>query len=320
MKPSKTATLARLHEVVRNSASGARSLRFRMGASLVLTLTVVMVGVTILSVFDSRREQAATERTHAVALLDHLAQMTAFRVGEAPARRELETFSHYLRGAGIQVDMIPIPSPGDRDVAAMAVAERLVTVGGAPFLLLYTVDEARSRIMVRRTIFVHLWYGLLAIGATLAIAEWMLRRYVLFPLGVVENQLHRVGAGHGWLTLVPEVDREFDSLATEVRALGPSLERQVWEWINADRRANVALILSLLRGRTAETFSRAAAALEDLTEVRPDLADRLRHEIGELKRAVSDETLVFKQWSNPNGSLNGLHPSRGELPPRPVHR
>ena len=141
-----------------------KSLRLRMGWSLSLALVVVMGGMTVLTVLDSRREQIATERTHAEALLDHLVQMSSFRAGIAPAQNELNAFAHYLRGAGVHVNLVPITSRA-RTAEDPAVAERFVNIAGSPYLLRYTVDTARLVPMLRRTAITHLLYGLAAIAA-----------------------------------------------------------------------------------------------------------------------------------------------------------
>ena len=273
------------------------SLRLRMGWSLSLALVVVMGGMTVLTVLDSRREQMATERTHAEALLDHLVQMSSFRAGIVPAQNELNAFTHYLRGAGVHVNLVPITSRA-RSAADPAVAERLVNIAGSPYLLRYTVDAARLIPMLRRTAVTHLLYGLAAIAATLGIAEWMLRRHVLRPIGALELELQHVGEGRGWLTVVPAVDRELDGLTSSVRSLGPSLERQVWEWIETDRRSNAALVLARLRGRTASAFAQAAAAVRTLSAAESLHAEQiheLRVALASLEHTLADEAIIYER-------------------------
>lgn len=290
---------SRSSRIQNHTLRGAGSLRLRMGWSLSAALVIVMGGMTFLSVLDSRREQMATERTHAVALLDHLAQMSSFRQGLGPAQSELNAFTHYLRGVGVHVTLVPITSLAPVPESP-AIAERLVNIAGSPYSLRYTVDASRAIPMLRRTAISHLLYGLVAIAATLGIAEWMLRRYVLRPIGALQKQLQHVGAGRGWLTVVPAVDRELDGLTSSVRSLGPSLERQVWEWIETDRRSNAALVLARLRGRTADAFAQAAAVVRTLSP-----SDTLRAEqIGDLARALAslehslaDESILFEALS-----------------------
>lgn len=290
MKRSRFAPFKRLGSAMRGLLSSSRSLRLRMGGSLAIALALVMSVMTAVSVVDVRRQYIETERTHAIALLDHLGQMSALREGETSARRELAAFAHYLRGAGIRVDLLTLPTSAGSS-SMTAVAERMVRVGESPFLLRYSVTNTRLRSTLWRSVLLHVVYGAIAILATLAIAEWMLRRHVFSPLAMVERQLHHVGAGHGWLTLVPETDRELDGLASSVRTLGPSLERQVWEWIEADRRANGELLMSRLRGRAARSLVAIRATVEEVDRegLRADLTDRLRSEIEALATSLSED-------------------------------
>ncbi len=290
MKRKGSISLRRLGSVARRLLPNSRSLRLRMGGSLAIALTVVMGAMTAVSVVDARRQQIETERTHAVALLDHLAQMSALREGEESARRELATFAHYLRGAEIRVDLLVLPAPAVV-ASATSIAERMVTVGESPFLLRYSVAKRRLSSALWRSALLHVAYGVIAILATLAIAEWMLRRHVFSPLVLVERQLNHVGAGHGWLTLIPETDQELDGLASSVRTLGPSLERQVWEWIEADRRANSVLLISRVRGRAAGAVAAIRATVDAMEwgDARGDMTGRLRSELEDFIQSLSDD-------------------------------
>lgn len=281
----------RIGSAMRGLLSNSRSLRLRMGGSLALALAIVMSAMTAVSVVDARRQQIETERTHAVALLDHLAQMSSLRDGEQSARRELATFAHYLRGAGIRVDLIALPAP-EVGSSTTPIAERTVRVGGSPFLLRYSVGRKRIASALWRSVRLHVAYGVIAILATLVIAEWMLRRHVFSPLAAVERQLQHMGAGHGWLTLVPETDRELDGLASSVRTLGPSLEKQVWEWIEADRRANGVLLISRVRGRAAGAVTAIRATIDAMErgEMQVESIGRLRRELEEFMQALSDDS------------------------------
>ena len=290
MKRKGSITLRRLGSAVRRLLPNSRSLRLRMGGSLAIALAIVMSAMTAVSVVDVRRQQIETERTHAVALLDHLAQMRALREGEVSARRELASFAHYLRGAGVRVELLVLPAPAVA-LSTTSIAERMVTVGESPFLLRYSVAKSRLASALWRSALLHVAYGVIAILATLAIAEWMLRRHVFSPLALVERQLNHVGTGHGWLTLIPETDRELEGLASSVRTLGPSLERQVWEWIETDRRANGILLISRVRGRAAGAVAaiRATADAMERGASPADLTDRLRRELDDFMRVLSDD-------------------------------
>lgn len=65
------------------------SLRLRMGWSFTIALSLLALGMTLVAAIDARREQVATERIHAEALLDHLAEMPAFRESSVSAQKEL---------------------------------------------------------------------------------------------------------------------------------------------------------------------------------------------------------------------------------------
>lgn len=281
------------------------SLRLRFGAWLSAVLVIVMAGMTGLTGFSARRNLIEAERLHAAALLDHLVQMESFTNGIEAARRDLAAFTHYLRDSGVRVDLVSVRSPEHERVVEIPVAERLVTIGGDRWVLRYSLERERIASTLRRTIAMHLGYALAAILAAVFVAEWVLRRHVLGPLGAVRNQLDNVGAGHGWLTVVPDVDRELGPLTNAVRSLGPALERQVWEWIETDRRANAALLLARVRGHAAAPLVRASGAAAALSPLRKPEAARileLRDALVGVEKALSGEELSLEMVANEGGN------------------
>jgi hypothetical protein len=100
--------------------------------------------------------------------------------------------------------------------------------------------------------------------ALLAGTEWILRRSLLAPLSALSHEVNLMRDGRGWQPRLPPTDEEFKELADALAGLGPGLERQVYEWIDVERRAAVALALTAGRERLRGTQHRVLALLAEL--------------------------------------------------------
>lgn len=267
------------------------SLRLRIGGWTVAIFTLTLAASTAAGIFIERRRLLALQAADAGSLLSHLVQMPEFREDRATAVAQLEALSGALRAAGGQVTLAPAKAPRPEGVIA---AHELVLGEGA-FELRYRGESPQTRDAVRQSVLLHLLHGLLALAALLAGTEWILRRGLVGPLEHIAHQVGRMQKGGGWLPRLPPSVRELDDLEIALRRLGPALESQVQQWIEAERRAAAALALNRVRLRQREPCSRALLLITDLQArdlVVPEAKPRLRAlltEIDRIPRIVAEE-------------------------------
>lgn len=85
--------------------------------------------------------------------------------------------------------------------------------------------------------------------------------------------------GGGWHTILPQTDSELEALAGAVKQLGPGLESQVHQWVEAERRAAVALLFNAVRSQIREPLREVRARAADLQArnlVSPEGKQKLR--------------------------------------------
>lgn len=102
--------------------------------------------------------------------------------------------------------------------------------------------------------------------------------------------------GRGWQPHLETATQELSQLSTALVELGPGLERQVREWIEAERRSAVALILVRLRVSLDEAQRRAVDRLRAIEQLAGDsredrdlLIAALAAELGDLPRLPERE-------------------------------
>jgi hypothetical protein len=250
--------------------SGGTSLRLRISLWNAGVVTVTLALFTTAAIVEERRQILRTETGSAEALLGHLAEMPELRSDLAAARRHLGTLNRSLQGVGGGLELAPAgaaedPPKSDSEPAGQWLARQPVSLAEGDFELRYRGDPTRLAGMTRHAIAIHSLHGLLAIGALIAGTEMILRRGLLAPLRSITHQLDRMRDGGGWLARVPATDTELAGLARAVAGLGPGLESQAREWIEAERRGAAMLALRGVRARLSGPEGRVRTLLEELS-------------------------------------------------------
>jgi len=240
--------------------SGRSSIRERMRFWIVAVSTATLVAFSAAAILEERRQLLETEAVHASALLEHLAHMPEFQGDAAEAAARLALLHGSLAAVGGRLEL---RAPADRDRAPSwtVLARRRLVLRDADLELRYRTDPARLERFTRRAILIHSVHGLVALAALLAAAEWILRRNLLAPLRALTHQVGLIRDGRGWTPRLPQTDEELQALSEALRGLGPGLEQQVHEWIEAERRGAVALALASTRRSLREARGRVRQLL-----------------------------------------------------------
>jgi hypothetical protein len=218
------------------------------------------VAFTGAAIFEESRQRLRIESAHAAALLEHLARMPEFQEDARAAEARLDLLRRSLRDSGGELELAP---PAQRRSSAV-LAQRRLEIRGADLELRYHADPARLAAFTRRALLIHSLHGLVALAALLLATEWVLRRNLILPLDALTHQVGLMRDGHGWAPRLPETDQELGGLANALRELGPSLERQVREWIEAERRSAVVLALGSVERRLRDVRGRVLDLLAEL--------------------------------------------------------
>ncbi len=234
---------------VAQGAQRRSSLRARLRRSIFAVAVVTLAAFTGAAIVEEKRLSAENASLHATLLLAHLAHMPEF-APEARSRDARASLAHALSGATVsRVDLL---AQGDEPPSAWpVVARRSVRLVDGLFELQYRVDPAHARRAVMRAAAIHAAHGLVALAALLGATEWILRRNLVVPLRALAHQISLIRDGRGWAPHLPPGDAEIAEVATSLEQLGPSLERQVHEWLEAERRSAVASVLARLRSSLA---------------------------------------------------------------------
>jgi hypothetical protein len=305
-----------------SAATSGGSLRLRLAGYFIGIVVATLALLTAAGILEERRRVLEVERRHAGALLEHLAGMPEFRGGSsAVARAKLAAVRDLLQGADARVDLVPrtaavrsarIP-PSELTSGILGSLE--VVLDDGPFLLRYRADPGLFRRMARRSLAIHGLYGVVALAALLAGMQWILRRRLLGPLARVSHKIDLIRKGGGWLPVLPSTDRELEGLTKAIAQLGPGLERQVNQWIEAERRAGMADLLLRLRKALHEPRVRLMALAGDLQArdlVLPEGSRRLRDLLKEVDRI--EDVLRLEERDRFGQAV--APPETGEIPKR----
>lgn len=285
-----------------------RSLRLRIGGWTVAIFTLTLGLVTAAGILDDRRQLFRAQAEQARALLAHLAQMHEFQGDFETAASSLALVRDSLAGSGGSVELVP--ATATREAKGEVVARQALSLGGGSFELLYLRDGGRVREMMRRSVFLHMIHGLVALGLLLAGMELILRRSLLAPLHALSRQVMRMQTGGGWHPVSPATDSELAELASAVENLGPGLEEQVHQWVNAERRSAVTLALNHIRVGLRGSLRDAQALIGDLQArrlVAPSGTPKLRSILGHLDEIrgvlqIEEEVeMAHASWAGPGG-------------------
>jgi hypothetical protein len=257
--------------------------------------TVTLAVFTAAGVLEERRQLLDAESAHAAALLEHLARMPEFQKRAADAKSFLDVLRGSLGPVGASLDLAAPNASAWRDGPVLA--RRALRLDESPLVLRYRVDPERLREITRRSVLIHSLHGLVALVALLAGTEWILRRSLLAPLSALSHEVNLMRDGRGWQPRLPPTDQEFKELADALAGLGPGLERQVYGWIDVERRAAVARALTAARERLRGTQHRVLALLAELEDhdvaAPHDREQRIRSltaEVRQLPEVLAAET------------------------------
>lgn len=305
-----------MNETRSAKANGDRprtSLRARVRLWTVAVFTVTLVAFTAAGIMEERRQLLRAESAHAAALLEHLARMPELRAGAADAGALLDVLRGSSDHLGGSLELgAPVANPQADEVV---LARRRLDLKEGELELRYRADPGRLRAMTRRAILIHSLHGLIALGALLLGTEWILRRSLVVPLGTLSHEVGLMRDGHGWHPRVPATDGELQELTDAVAGLGPSLEKQVHEWIEVEKRGAVALALTAVRARIRDTQERVLALVAELegeTHATPrDREQRIHSLAAEVRRlpellAEDAQALVATTHARATGDSAGV--------------
>lgn len=231
------------------------SLRLRVSLWNAAVMAGTLAALMVATIHEERRQIVRSEAANAQALLDHLARMPEFQGDAGTVRSHLELMRDSLRASGDALALAPRAagtSPPTSTRAGRVVATRSLSLRQGELDLVYVSDGARLRMALRRSIAMHFLYGVAALAALIAGTEWILRANLVVPLRSLSQQVDHMRDGRGWSPRLPHTDEELAGVARAIGDLGPALERQVNEWIEAERRAAVALAIRSIRSRLCE--------------------------------------------------------------------
>ena len=301
------------------------TLQLRVTAAVVVIFVATLVVFTAIDLVGERSAFLRAEKRHAVVVLTHLAAMAEAQPARAALARHVASLNVQLRSVGGDVELIPLPLAVSQE--ARAVASRRLLLDGQPYEMRYRLREGTMRQAAINAIGLHLLHGLIAIAAIVAVTELLVRRRLIRPLALITHQLAHMRKGGGWIATLPAVDSELTPITEAISDLGPGLEQQVKEWVEAERRAGVALTLLRIENQTREPLHRAQSAVRDLEVLHAASDDlekirSLRAEIDEVSAVVSDGRLwagEFVAVAEQGKQSDQSRSSGGQLPRKESH-
>lgn len=241
-----------------------RSIRTQLRLWMVAVSTLTLVPFTAAGILQERRQALELESAHAATLLEHLGHMPEFKGTAAEATERLSLLGGSLHATGASLALVPRGSREEAP-AILVLARRRLSLRDADLELLYRAARSRLDSLTRRAVLIHSVHGLVALAGLLAGTEWILRRKLLAPLHAISHQVSLMRDGRGWAPRLPHIDDELGELSEALRQLGPGLEQQVREWIEAEQRAAVALALAHAKLKLKATSVRARELVTALT-------------------------------------------------------
>jgi len=255
-------------------------------------MAITMTVFTAAGVADERRRAVDGERAAAHALLDHLSSMPQLHSDWDTAQRHLSTLNATLAGLGSRLVLVAPLSPGAAAAHSgspeVVVARSALQLGGSRLELEYRSEPDRLWHITTRAVVFHSIHGLIALVALFAGTALVLHRNLVEPLGSITHAIERMGAGRGWLAHLPATDGELAGLAEAVSTLGPGLEGQVRQWIEAERRAAAILVLRRVERRLGAADGPVRETLLAVRSAPPEqVRERLEDAAGDLLVAIS---------------------------------
>jgi hypothetical protein len=250
--------------------------------ALNLWLTVAFLGtVGVLAAASLAAERTIalqSQSAAAASFIAHLATMPELGGAPGTAQRHLGSLAPELAAAGAAIQLVPESVPRDPSVLAW----RRAPVTPGDYELRYRATRAR---LAPRAVLVHAMYGALGLGVLLLGAQRILRARIQRPLSRIAHQVRFMTSGGGWRPKLPPPDAELVELERALYELGPALDSQVREWIDAERRAGVACALSEVRRRLQGPVQEALAISGDL-QARDAVSPPDKHRLRALATAL----------------------------------
>lgn len=224
-------------------------------------------------------------------LVDHLSGMPEFRSGRPHAASQVRHLETLLGPAGIRLELVEAGTPlrdGTLATAALPLPEGALE-------LRYRTDAPWLEALVRRAVLFHAAVGVAALALLVGGMHVIIRSRLSEPLRRISHQIRFMKSGGGWSPKLPAADEELRELEAALLELGPGLQVQVHQWVEAERRAAAVTAISRLRGRLRDPQRRALASLGDLLAkglVAPDGRGRVRdisRDLDSLSREIEAE-------------------------------
>ena len=256
------------------------SLATRVATAASVSVTVVVVAYSVLLRETVRGVVTGWEAERLGAIAHHVSEMVS-RQSSLDYRKTIESVADDHRIFGYEVSWEPSGQPG---LGKSAVS---VALEGAPGIVIVSAANPLFEDLDRR-----LWVvsGLLAGGAIVALivavngsVHWGLLR----PLKRVRDQLRKMKRGPWSAPAAALGSREIVELATELEAVGHTLDRRISMWVEAERRATYETVRLDLRNRIVPAVREINVLVGDLI-ARGSLDDPGVGRARRLLRAVED--------------------------------
>ena len=273
-----------------------RSLSGRLGQWSAFTLVAAIATLTATALFEERRMVLAVQSALGQSLVDHLSGMPELRSGLHHAESQVGHLEAFLGPAGIRLELVEAGVPPREGTVAAAP----LPLPEGRFELRYRTDAPWLEALVRRAVLFHAAVGVAALALLLGGTRAIIRSRLSEPLRRISHQIRFMKSGGGWTPRLPAADEELRDLEAALLELGPGLQIQVQQWVEAERRAGAVGAISRLRSRLRDPQRRARASLGDLLArglVAPDGRGRARdisRDLDSLSREIeAEESATF---------------------------
>jgi hypothetical protein len=268
-----------------------RSLRGRLGEWGTVTLVTAIATLTAAALFEERRMVHSVQSALGQSLVDHLSGMPELRSGRIHAASQVRHLETLLGPAGTSLELVEAGTPSREGTLATAT----LPLPEGTFELRYRTDAPWLEALVRRAVLFHAAVGVAALALLLGGTHVIIRSRLSEPLRRISHQIRFMKSGGGWTPRLPAADEELRDLEAALLELGPGLQVQVQQWVEAERRAAAVGAISRLRARLRDPQRRARASLGDLLArglVAPDGRGRAREisrDLDSLSREIEAE-------------------------------
>jgi hypothetical protein len=301
---------------VRNQGQPAqtRSLRGRLGEWSAVTLVTAIATLTATALFEERRMVLSVQSAMGLSLVHHLSGMPELRSGRLHASSQVRHLETLLAPAGISLELVEAGTPSREGTLATAP----LPLPEGTFELRYRTDAPWLEALVRRAVLFHVAVGVATLALLLGGTHVIIRSRLSEPLRRISHQIRFMRSGGGWSPKLPASDEELRDLEAALLELGPGLQVQVQQWVEAERRAAAVGAISRLRSRLRDPRRRAQASLGDLLArglVAPDGRGRVRdisRDLDSLSREIEAEesatcgangqSEVLRSWGQKDGA------------------